>query len=121
MREMKKSIFQLIVFGLLVLMILSCDSRQKFDSEEWKQKRVDWWMTDFRENMFDDLIQSDTLIGMNRKEVIELLGQPTFEKEKKLEYLIREKYGTDIDPAYILNLQIEFNDIGRVINCKIEK
>lgn len=114
-------IFQLIVFGLLVLMTSSCDSRQKFDSEEWKQKGVDWWMTDFRENMVDDLIQSDTLVGMNRKEVIELLGQPKSEKESKFEYLIREKYGTDIDPEYISNLQIEFDYEGHVINCKIEK
>lgn len=121
MREMKKRIFQLIVFSLMVLVISSCDTRQNFDSNKWKQKGVDWWMTDFREKMVDDLIQSDTLIGLNRKEVIELLGKPMSENEKELVYLIREKYGTDIDPEYISNLQVEFDNEGHVIKCKIEK
>ena len=105
----------------MVLIISSCDSRQNFDSDKWKQKGVDWWATDFREKMVDDLIHSDTLIGMNRKEVIELLGQPKAEKERKLEYLIREKFGTDIDPEYISNLQIEFDNKGYVLKCKIQK
>ena len=105
----------------MVLIISSCDSRQNFDSDKWKQKGVDWWMTDFREKMIDDLIQSDTLIGLNRKEVIDLLGQPKSDNEKELVYLIREKYGTDIDPEYISNLHIEFDDQGHVIKCKIEK
>ena len=78
-------------------------------------------MTDVRENMIDDLIQSDTLIGMNKEQVIELLGQPKSETETRFEYLIREKYGTDIDPEYISNLMIEFNDKGQVRNYRIEK
>lgn len=105
----------------MVLVISSCDSRQNFDSYKWKQKGVDWWMTDCREKMVDDLIQTDTLIGLNRKEVIELLGHPESEKEKELVYLIREKYGTDIDPEYISNLQVEIDDEGHVIKCEIEK
>ena len=38
-------------------------------------------MTDFREKMVDDLIQSDTLIGMNTEQVVELLGKPKSENK----------------------------------------
>ena len=119
--KMKKRINQFFVFSLMTLMISSCESRHKFDTEEWKRKEVDWWITDFREKMVDDLIQSDTLIGMNQKQVIEMLGQPESKEGQKFEYTIREKYRTDIDPEYISNLQIEFNDEGQVKSCNMEK
>jgi outer membrane protein assembly factor BamE (lipoprotein component of BamABCDE complex) len=118
---MKKIIGQILLIMLTVLMISSCDSKQKFNSEEWKKKGIDWRMTDVREKMVDDLIQSDTLQGMSKEQVIELLGHPESENEDELEYLIREKYGTDIDPEYISSLIIEFDDDGQVRNYKIEK
>ena len=119
--EMKNRISQFLIIYLTVLAVSSCNSKQKFDSDEWKQTGLDWWMTDFREKMVDDLIQNDTLIGMNQEQVIELLGLPESENKAKLEYLIREKYGSDIDPEYISNLIIEFDEKGQVRNCKIEK
>ena len=119
--EMKNRISQFLIICLTVLAVSSCNSKQKFDSDEWKQTGLDWWMTDFREKMVDDLIQNDTLIGMNQEQVIELLGLPEAENKAKLEYLIREKYGSDIDPEYISNLIIEFDEKGQVRNCKIEK
>jgi|TARA_B110000879_G_scaffold107925_1_gene145044 aromatic ring-opening dioxygenase catalytic subunit (LigB family) len=119
--EMKNRISQFLIIYLTVLAVSSCNSKQEFDSDEWKQTGLDWWMTDFREKMVDDLIQNDTLIGMNQEQVIELLGLPESENKAKLEYLIREKYGSDIDPEYISNLIIEFDEKGQVRNCKIEK
>ena len=119
--EMKNRISQFLIICLTVLAVSSCNSKQKFDSDEWKQTGLDWWITDFREKMVDDLIQNDTLIGMNQEQVIELLGLPESENKAKLEYLIREKYGSDIDPEYISNLIIEFDEKGQVRNCKIEK
>ena len=118
---MKNRISQFLIICLTVLAVSSCNSKQKFDSDEWKQTGLDWWMTDFREKMVDDLIQNDTLIGMNQEQVIELLGLPESENKAKLEYLIREKYGSDIDPEYISNLIIEFDEKGQVRNCKIKK
>lgn len=118
---MKNRISQFLIICLTVLAVSSCNSKQKFDSDEWKQTGLDWWITDFREKMVDDLIQNDTLIGMNQEQVIELLGLPESENKAKLEYLIREKYGSDIDPEYISNLIIEFDEKGQVGNCKIEK
>ncbi|MCR9249100.1 MAG: outer membrane protein assembly factor BamE [bacterium] len=118
---MKKRISQLLIICLTVLAVSSCNSKQRFNSDEWKKKGLDWWMTDFREKMVGDLIESDTLIGMNREQVIELLGLPESENKTELEYLIIEKYGFDIDPEYISNLIVEFDDNGQVRNCKIER
>ena len=119
--EMKNRISQFLIICLTVLAVSSCNSKQEFDSDEWKQTGLDWWITDFREKMVDDLIQNDTLIGMNQEQVIELLGLPESENKAKLEYLIREKYRSDINPEYISNLIIEFDEKGQVRNCKIEK
>ena len=119
--EMKNRISQFLIIYLTVLAVSSCNSKQEFDSDEWKQTGLDWWITDFREKMVDDLIQNDTLIRMNQEQVIELLGLPESENKAKLEYLIREKYRSDIDPEYISNLIIEFDEKGQVRNCKIEK
>lgn len=118
---MKNRISQFLIICLTVLAVSSCNSKQEFDSDEWKQTGLDWWITDFREKMVDDLIQNDTLIKMNQEQVIELLGLPESENKAKLEYLIREKYRSDINPEYISNLIIEFDEKGQVRNCKIEK
>ena len=58
---------------------------------------------------------------LQKLQVIELLGQPKSKNKAGFEYLIREKYGTDIDPEYISNLFVEFDSKGQVKNCKIEK
>ena len=106
---------------LLSLILISCNSKNEFNSETWSEKGVDWWMTDIREKMVDDLIESDTLIGLNKNEVIGLLGQPEKNGDIEMKYLIREKYEFDIDPAYISMLTIKFDGKGKAVNCEIEK
>ena len=118
----KYSDFMLILFiAMIVLTCAGCNSNEKFNSEKWKQKSIDWWMGDTREKMVVDLINSDTIIGMIQEEVIELLGQPEYKENKILVFLIREKYSSDIDPDYISNLKVKFDKNGRAINCEIEK
>ena len=102
-------------------MISSCNSNYEFDSNKWKQNGADWWMTDVREKMIDDLIKSDTLISMNEEQIIKLLGQPESTNDGGLKYLIREKYGSNIDPEYISNLKIEFDKNGEANKCKVER
>ena len=102
-----KKVLQIV---LLSLIVISCNSKKEFNSQEWNEKGVDWWMTDIREKMVDDLIQSDTLIGLNKSQIINLLGQPEKEGNLEMKYLIREKYGLDIDPEYISMLAIKFNE-----------
>ena len=110
-----------LIITTVFVVFSSCSGKQRFDSRIWNQNKVDWWMTDIREKIVDDLIESDTLIGMNQGQVIELLGQPRSVTKTELEYLVREKYGNDIDPEYISNLVIELDNEGRVEKCKVEK
>jgi len=104
---------------LPLLLLTGCSSRQEFNSEKWKSKPVDWWATDIRESMLDDLVQSDTLIGMDRNKVMELLGDPELNSEGTLSFLVREKYSTNIDPDYIKRLYIECDTSGIVKNCRV--
>lgn len=113
-----KNALQIILISVI---FLSCNSKNEFNSEAWNEKGIDWWMTDNREKMIDDLIESDTLIGLNKIEVIRLLGQPEKEGNLEMKYLIREKYGLDIDPEYISLLAIKFDEKEKVMKCKIEK
>lgn len=114
---MKNSIPLLYIIGLLF--ISACNSNHKFDSSKWKEKKVDWEMSDFRENMLEDLITSKILIGMKLEGVINLLGQAESVIDGELIYLVREKYDTDIDPQYISMLKIEFDKNSQVKKCKL--
>lgn len=61
---------QIILINIITLIWLSCESKHEFNSAVWKQKGVDWRLTDVREKMVDDLINSDSLIGLNAPEYI---------------------------------------------------
>jgi len=102
-------------------LFLSCQNDIPFNSEKWNEKGIDWQLSDTREKMISDLISSDTLLGMNSDQIIKLLGEPEFEKEKSLEYLIREKYSWNIDPDYIKYLIIEMNEKDITKNIYIRK
>lgn len=102
-------------------MVLSCESKQQFDSEKWKRTGVDWQISDIREKMIDDLLDSDTLREMTYEELFDLLGLPKSKKDNQVSYLIREKYRRNIDPEYISYLVIEFNNDKQVINYWVEK
>jgi len=110
------------VFIFLFFAVLSgCDNNQSFDSVKWQKKGVDWYLSDQREKMIEDLILSDTLIGLNKDAVIALLGEPEIAGDLRLQYLVREKYGWNLDPKYIKHLQIELDDQGKTIRYYVEK
>ena len=101
--------------------LTSCKNEYRFDSTEWKRKGVDWQVTDFREKMVADLIESDTLIGLKKVEIFELIGSPEIENENKLKYLVREKYVWNVDPEYIKYLWVELDNNGIATQCYVEK
>ena len=102
--------------------LTSCEQQNiSFDSEIWKSKGLDWWMTDVREKMIDDLIDSDTLIGLHKQSVIELLGKPSINDSTEFQYLVREKYTSDIDPDYIKYLIVEFDESGKSQEIRIHQ
>jgi len=106
--------------GLILLSLFACNTNS-FDSKKWKEKGVDWWMTDYREKMVKDLIQSDTLIDKTRQQIILLLGEPDTKDSIHLEYLIREKFTNDIDPDYISYLKIQFDSTGKSVRCVVRR
>ncbi len=116
-----KPTLKLLTFLFVLVATISCDNRQKFSSETWQKNDFDWWMTEVRENLVDDLIKSDTLVGMSKIEVQGLLGEPDYNEEFEMKYLILEKYGMDIDSEYISNLKVEFGENRLVNQCEIEK
>lgn len=106
----------------LLLFIMGCSTQEKFNAEIWQQKGLDWQMTDAREKMVEDLIQSDTLLGLTKTKVIELLGKSEKVEEQTLRYLIREKYvWNDIDPEYISYLKVKLDTNQVAVKCEIEK
>jgi len=97
-----------------------CEVNEKFNSEKWKSKPIDWWSTDIREKMVNDLIESQILINKTSSEVIIILGEPSEFNDKQMKYLIREKYTNDIDPNYIKNLIIHFQEDRKAYKCEIK-
>lgn len=95
---------------ILIVVVIAVGCGKSFDSNKWNEKGVDWWMTDFREEMLDDLITSDTLIGINKSELYKLLGEAEEETNDSNTYLIKEHYSYDIDPDYIHYLVVKFED-----------
>lgn len=74
--------------------------------------------------MINDLILNHKLVGLNKIEVIELLGEPenySNADANSIYYNIVTDYGFDIDPVYIKNLKIEFNQSEQVLSYKIEE
>ena len=65
-----------------MVFFIGCKNEIKFDSAEWNKNGVDWQITEYREKMVSDLIKSDTLIGLDKISVIEVLGKPEIETEK---------------------------------------
>ena len=103
--------------------MFSCVHKQEFNSEKWKQKGVDWQITDVREIMVDHLLTSDTLIGLRKEEVVALLGESSYldKSDNSCKYLIREKYEWNIDPEYTSYLIIKFDSNDEVYNVSIQK
>lgn len=106
-----------------VILLTGCNSDKPFNSQEWQNTGLDGQLTDVREGMVNDLLESDTLMGLTESSVIELLGEPSYtdSTEHCLSFLVREKYGWDIDPEYISYLKVSFDADNRVLGVKVEK
>lgn len=109
------------ILFLNLLFFFGCQKEVPFNSEQWKEKGIDWQLTDTREKMVSNLISTDTLIGMESNKIIDLLGEPEFIKEKSLEFLIREKYSWNIDPDYIKYLIVEMDETNKAKYVFVQK
>ena len=111
----------LLIFLAVTIGLLACN--ESFDEEKWKSKGVDWQLSDSREKMVQDLVNSDTLLGLNKAEVHQMLGTPEMQasNDSTMQYLIREKYSLNIDPEYIKYFTIKFDRNGLVKSYHLEK
>lgn len=67
------------------------ESEMAFDKTKWQLK--DGKDYPYREKMLNDILYNDTIRGVNKNEILALLGQPSWERENKqyLYYMIKQK------------------------------
>ncbi len=96
--------------GLIVLLSTTIFSpeisnffdRTEFDSEEWKNWKETENEQSLRWNMVHDLKSKYELVGMNAKEIKELLGKPNRENKNFLSYhLGMSGHGIDTGTLYL--------------------
>lgn len=66
-------------------------SDSTFNPVKWKTKEGDDYP--YRSEMLDDIVYNDTIRSLNRKEILDLLGEPSYYREDKnfLHYEIAQK------------------------------
>lgn len=98
----------LLFFLLIPLFFMSC-SKRKFDSNQWKKAYgvEDGPGDKEKEEMAEDLVASRKLIGLDRKQMIDLLGEPANDPTSTW-YTLEENYDM-IDPVSGSYLHIYFN------------
>ncbi len=110
-----------IVF-ILIIICFSCKNEIKFNKVDWLKSSDGFYLN--RDKMINDLTLNHKLIGLSKIELVELLGEPenySNVEPNSIYYNIVTDYGFDIDPVYIKNLKIEFNQSNQVKSFKIEE
>ena len=113
---------KLFIISFLIIFFLSCKNETKFNRYDWL-KSVDGFYLN-RDRMINDLTLNHKLVGLSKNDIIKLLGQPenyANTEEKTIYYNIETDYGWNIDPVYIKDLKIKFNQSGKVESFKIEE
>lgn len=87
---MKKIIFILFVCTYYI----ACDSPQEeivFDKTKWNTKEEKDYP--YRSQMLNDIVYNDTIRDLNKKEILNLLGEPSYERDDEdyLHYMINQK------------------------------
>lgn len=103
------------IFSLLVLIVLcSCHSQQKFDPNKWQEKEDPAFPPAARNAMLNDLLKNYKLEQKTYTELTTLLGEPDNTSLISVSYTIIEDYGHDIDPVYIKYLVIDLKSDSSV-------
>lgn len=121
---MKKIFLILIMFFIVVAIYIAQEEpiiNKVFNSIEWKVKGSEWVLTNKRKSMLNDLVKNRLKLGQKKKTVLNLLGAPSVEQNNTLQYIIKEKYDSNIDPEYIEILFIVFNNENKIIEVKTLK
>lgn len=81
---------------------------------KWQAREDPAFPPHSRKAMLNDLQSNYKLIGQSRLQIIQLMGEPDIADDSSLSYKIEAKYGSDIDPIYTRNLEIELNKDEKV-------
>ena len=108
-----------IVFLFTFIFLVSCGhlGGTKFDSNKWKNsdfhKEENW---NLRWNMVNDLRNNYNLIGKNKTEIINLLGESysTFQEPNKMSYYLGYT-GTGINTGTLYLILNEENIVTKII------
>ena len=104
------------LLSILFLVTFSC--KPKFDKEIWLKNQNDN-DDNPRFDMVNDLTENHLKRGVNRKEVVNLLGLPLYDTvDNRLEYsyAIGSNPGMHIDPFYLI---VAFDSSGRMVHVRI--
>ena len=123
-----KKINIIILNFLILIFIIGCESNNmKFNSKKWTAIENGLYGVNYRKKMVNDLVfnklEFGSKNGTNRKEVINLIGEPDFINKCSTEYetyRVGEKIGM-IDPIGYTFLKLEYNKDSVLIFWKIEE
>jgi hypothetical protein len=104
---------------LILVAFISC--QQKFDPVKWQTKEYPEAPPESRKSMLKDLLHNYRLEQLNESRITDLLGKPDWGDSNSITYKIVEDYGSDIDPVYTKNLDIEFNEDKSVKKVSVEE
>jgi hypothetical protein len=121
LRRLVKSRVKLSVLAF-VLSICSCSSDTKFDRAKWLVSD-DVMSFPHRKFMIKDLTQNVPLKGMKYPDVLELLGPPQYpwDHVMKIQYVVEDDFGSDIDPVYSQTLILRFTMDSLVRSVEVEE
>lgn len=112
------------ILGMLafVLLIWSCSSDIQFDRDKWIESD-DLMSFPHRKYMIKDLTKNVPLKGMKYQDVLELLGPPQYpwDHVMKIQYVVEEDFGSDIDPVYSQTLILRFTMDSLVRAVEVEE
>lgn len=90
-----------------------------FVIEDWNNEDLKWTN---RPGIARDLVNRNILIGKNRKEISDLLGEPYWDdkNQSQVTYELEQLFQRGVDLAAIENLKITFNSTDTVEKAEIE-
>lgn len=118
----RKIYFIILQFGLLVLMLFSCNKKElKFDKSKWNEQTDPLFPSSYRLKMLNDLTSNYKLIGLKYSQLIGFLGVPDNQDKSTSSYNIVIDYGSDIDLVYIKELDFIFSKDSVITSFKVHE
>ena len=92
-----------------------------FDKDKWLQHKGDYYP--YRDEILDSILHTQLVRSLNKREIIKLLGEPSYYREDRdfLYYLIKKKTFLDIWTLHTKTLVIKLKDDKTVQWIKIHE